>query len=116
MTHIKLQLAAAIVLTTASLSAWADANHSYPSATVPGLIQNDAVTSTATGTAQPKQLGKTRAQVRQELIEARRQGIIPTTNADYPPSQRTINANKTRNAIVERYWADSSDNSNIATP
>ena len=45
-----------------------------------------------------------RAQVRDELIEARRAGTIPTTEADYPPSQRTINANRTRYQIFERYW------------
>jgi hypothetical protein len=54
---------------------------------------------------QPQPLGKTRAQVREELLEARRQGLIPTTEADYPPSQRTIDANKARHAVVERYWA-----------
>ncbi|MFM0735133.1 DUF4148 domain-containing protein [Paraburkholderia sediminicola] len=56
-------------------------------------------------TTQPRQIGKTRAQVREELIEAQRAGIIPTTEADYPPSQRTINANRARYQISERYWA-----------
>ncbi|MEZ0602416.1 DUF4148 domain-containing protein [Paraburkholderia sp. IW21] len=56
-------------------------------------------------TAHPHPPGKTRAQVHQELIEARRAGTIPTTEADYPPSQRTIDANRARNQIFERYWA-----------
>ncbi|WP_431311454.1 DUF4148 domain-containing protein [Paraburkholderia aromaticivorans] len=30
--------------------------------------------------------GKSRKQVRQELLEAQRQGLIPNTEADYPPS------------------------------
>lgn len=51
-----------------------------------------------------QRIGKTRAQVRDELIEARRAGTIPTTEADYPPSQRTINANRTSYQIFERYW------------
>ncbi|CAE6835380.1 DUF4148 domain-containing protein [Paraburkholderia haematera] len=55
--------------------------------------------------AQSRPIGKTRAQVRQELIDARREGTIPTTEADYPPSQRTIDANRARHQILERYWA-----------
>lgn len=58
-------------------------------------------------TVQPQQIGKSREQVRQELLEAHRQGLIPVTEADYPPSQRTIDANKARHAILEQYWADS---------
>ncbi|HZZ04909.1 DUF4148 domain-containing protein [Paraburkholderia sp.] len=54
---------------------------------------------------QPHRIGKTRAQVHKELVDARRAGIIPTTEADYPPSQRTIDANRTRYQIFERYWA-----------
>jgi hypothetical protein len=56
-------------------------------------------------TARPHQLGKTRAQVRKELIDARRAGTIPTTEADYPPSQRTIDANRARNQIFENFWS-----------
>jgi hypothetical protein len=55
---------------------------------------------------QPQQMGKSREQVRQELIEAQRQGLIPNTEADYPPSQRSIDANKARYAVVQRYWAE----------
>ncbi|MFM0669180.1 DUF4148 domain-containing protein [Paraburkholderia sediminicola] len=55
---------------------------------------------------QPQQMGKSREQVRQELIEAQRQGLIPNTEADYPPSQRSIDANKARHAAVQRYWAE----------
>ena len=67
---------------------------------------NPAASSPSMRAAQPQPLGKTREQVYEELLEARRQGLIPNTEADYPPSQRTIDANKTRHAIAERYWAD----------
>jgi hypothetical protein len=50
-------------------------------------------------------IGKTRAQVRKELVDARRAGTIPTTETDYPASPRTIEANRTRYQILERYWA-----------
>lgn len=55
---------------------------------------------------QPQQMGKSREQVRQELLEAQRQGLIPNTEADYPPSQRSIDANKARHAALQRYWAE----------
>jgi Domain of unknown function (DUF4148) len=38
--------------------------------------------------------GKTRAQVRAELIEAQRAGVIPTTDIDYPASDETIRRNQ----------------------
>lgn len=79
---------AAIALSILSTSALAEANPRYPAEA-----------------AQPQQQGKTRAQVRAELLEARRHGWIPTSEADYPPSQQTIDINKARHAIVERYWA-----------
>ncbi|HDR9045378.1 TPA: DUF4148 domain-containing protein [Burkholderia vietnamiensis] len=40
------------------------------------------------------QRGKTRAEVYAELIQAQKDGIIPTPKADYPPSQRTIERNQ----------------------
>ncbi|WP_336596501.1 DUF4148 domain-containing protein [Paraburkholderia bengalensis] len=48
--------------------------------------------------------GKTRAEVRQELIQAYRDGLIPMTEADYPPSRQTIERNKARFAASERYY------------
>ena len=50
--------------------------------------------------------GLTRAQVREQIVQAERDGTIPTTEADYPPSQRSIDANKARHAVLQRYWAD----------
>ncbi|MFM0336002.1 DUF4148 domain-containing protein [Paraburkholderia fungorum] len=87
----------AIVFSTLSASAIAEIEPHNP---------NTAASSAFVRAAQPQPVGKTREQVHEELLEARRQGLIPNTEADYPPSQRTIDANKTRHAIVERYWAD----------
>ncbi|WP_075645491.1 DUF4148 domain-containing protein [Caballeronia mineralivorans] len=39
-------------------------------------------------------LGKTRAQVRAELLQAEEAGVIPTLNAEYPPSADTIARNR----------------------
>ncbi|MFM0279674.1 DUF4148 domain-containing protein [Paraburkholderia sediminicola] len=52
----------------------------------------------------PKAHGKTRAEVRQELIQAQRDGLIPTNDTDYPPSKRTIERNKARFAGLERHY------------
>jgi hypothetical protein len=48
--------------------------------------------------------GKTRAEVRQELIQAQRDGLIPTNDTDYPPGKRTIERNKARFAALERHY------------
>jgi hypothetical protein len=48
--------------------------------------------------------GKTRAEVLQELIQAQRDGLIPTNDTDYPPSKRTIERNKARFAGLERHY------------
>jgi hypothetical protein len=38
--------------------------------------------------------GLTRAQVREQIVQAERDGTIPTTDADYPPSSEEIARNK----------------------
>ncbi|MFL9875137.1 DUF4148 domain-containing protein [Paraburkholderia megapolitana] len=53
----------------------------------------------------PKHHGKTRAEVRQELIEAQRNGLVPTNDVNYPPNERTIERNKARYAAYERHNA-----------
>ncbi|WDD90551.1 DUF4148 domain-containing protein (plasmid) [Burkholderia sp. FERM BP-3421] len=42
---------------------------------------------------------KTREQVYQELIQAQRDGLLPTRDVDYPPSEETILRNKELYAI-----------------
>ncbi|GJH18086.1 DUF4148 domain-containing protein [Caballeronia novacaledonica] len=46
------------------------------------------------GLAATGKIGKTRAEVVAELIQAQREGIIPVRKNDYPPSQQTIERNK----------------------
>lgn len=42
--------------------------------------------------------GKTREQVYQELVDAEREGMIPTGRNNYPPSEATIERNRARYA------------------
>ncbi|MDR5880513.1 MULTISPECIES: DUF4148 domain-containing protein [unclassified Caballeronia] len=46
------------------------------------------------GLAAAGRVGKTRAEVVAEMIQAQRDGMIPTSKNDYPPSERTIERNK----------------------
>ncbi|HGO6129137.1 MULTISPECIES: DUF4148 domain-containing protein [Burkholderia cepacia complex] len=38
--------------------------------------------------------GKTRAEVYAELIQAQKDGLIPSSKSDYPPSEATIRRNR----------------------
>ncbi|KVO12133.1 hypothetical protein WK05_32660 [Burkholderia ubonensis] len=49
--------------------------------------------------------GKTREQVRQELIRAYHDGLLPTSNHDYPPGPETIARNKELHSLREPVWA-----------
>ncbi|WP_175885385.1 DUF4148 domain-containing protein [Burkholderia sp. BCC0044] len=42
----------------------------------------------------------TRADVRADLIQAERDGMLPTSNSDYPPSTQTIARNRELYAIA----------------
>ncbi|KDR28413.1 MULTISPECIES: DUF4148 domain-containing protein [Caballeronia] len=46
------------------------------------------------GVAATGKIGKSRAEVVAEMIQAQRDGIIPTSKNDYPPSERTIERNR----------------------
>ncbi|AIV63018.1 DUF4148 domain-containing protein [Burkholderia pseudomallei] len=48
---------------------------------------------------------KTRAQVRAALIQTYRDGVIPTSEGNYPPSPATIDANRARLAATQPAWA-----------
>jgi hypothetical protein len=48
--------------------------------------------------------GKTRAEVRAELLEAEEAGVIPVRRNDYPPSARTIARNRVIFAQAEMAW------------
>jgi hypothetical protein len=45
--------------------------------------------------------GKTKAEVRQELVQAQHNGTVPATKHDYPPSAHTIARNKQVHAIAK---------------
>ncbi|WP_176114799.1 DUF4148 domain-containing protein [Burkholderia cepacia] len=44
--------------------------------------------------AQDHTAPKTRAQVYQELIDAQREGLLPTSKTEYPPSEQTVAHNR----------------------
>ncbi|NML30508.1 DUF4148 domain-containing protein [Paraburkholderia antibiotica] len=63
---------------------------------------NAIVSSNTAPAVESKHRGKTRAEVHQELLLAQKAGLIPTTDADYPPSERTIERNKRNYAASGR--------------
>ncbi|MHB9837985.1 DUF4148 domain-containing protein [Paraburkholderia terrae] len=104
-------IATALIAATLATSAFADADHDYPkptaSTTLPSASSASQTTSDATTPAiQPQQQGKTREQVVQELIQARREGLVPAGHADYPPSQATIERNRARMKATAPKWAN----------
>ncbi|WP_407973386.1 DUF4148 domain-containing protein (plasmid) [Burkholderia pyrrocinia] len=48
--------------------------------------------------------GKTRDQVRAELLQAERAGLAPVNKNDYPPSATTIARNQARFQQIEQAW------------
>lgn len=48
--------------------------------------------------------GKTRAQVRAELLEAERAGTVPVHKNEYPPSAETVARNQVRFQQIEQAW------------
>ncbi len=48
--------------------------------------------------------GKTRAQVRAELLQAQRMGLIPAASTRYPADATTIARNQARFQQAEPYW------------
>lgn len=68
------------------------AEHAYRLNDVPS--NSNAYGGTSDGSYASSTGGKTRTEVYSELIEAQRDGIVPSNKADYPPSQRTIDRNR----------------------
>ncbi|WP_241293734.1 DUF4148 domain-containing protein [Burkholderia stabilis] len=69
------------------------------------LIAATALLALAIGTpvaafAQTASQGLTRADVIAELVQAQRDGTVPTSNWDYPPSKQTIARNAELYAIA----------------
>jgi len=94
----------ATLLVSASVSAFAGGGG--PRGSAP-YLHVDALSNTAsspsTGTASIAQ-GKTRAQVRAELLQAEEAGLIPVHRNDYPPSAETIAHNRVRFQQIEQAW------------
>jgi len=49
-------------------------------------------------------IGKTRAQVQGELLQAEAAGVIPTLNAEYPPTADTIARNRAHFQQTRQAW------------
>lgn len=75
------------------------ASNVNPRAMVPRTAADG--TANVTGSAG---YGKTRAQVRAELLEAQRAGLAPVHKNDYPPSAETIARNRVRFQQIEQAW------------
>ncbi|VWC92810.1 hypothetical protein BCO18430_03363 [Burkholderia contaminans] len=105
--HIVAALAIAVSATT---PAFADSGHDYPA-----VARDSSVVAVGTSMAAPAPTAapvatavsqsKTREQVRQELIAAYHDGLLPTGKHDYPPSDATIARNKELHQLIEPKWA-----------
>jgi hypothetical protein len=97
---MNIKLSATLLAMFVATSAFADADHGYPESAI-------AVQASAGDMVQAQQPAqeKTRAQVRQELIEAERAGLVPSPKNDYPPSQAAIERNKARFRVNVSYLA-----------
>ncbi|MET3229588.1 UNVERIFIED_ORG: hypothetical protein ABIC54_001762 [Burkholderia sp. 1263] len=112
MSSKSISIVAALIAATLATSAFADADHDYPKASVstalpPASSANPSssnVTTAITPVVQAPR-GKTRDEVLQELIQARRAGLIPSGGADYPPSEATIARNLARLEAAPQKWA-----------
>jgi hypothetical protein len=110
---MKVRTIVSVCLLGVSLSplAYADALRDYPQAQPLRIDQTSGygavpdTTTMSSGDILRKNIaqGKTRAEVRAELIEAQRAGIVPTPEADYPPSKRTIERNQARFSALEKH-------------
>ncbi|WP_063806952.1 DUF4148 domain-containing protein [Burkholderia ubonensis] len=99
---------AMVVAATAATSAFADGGHDYPGAYAASSASSTrgaaaVAPDSPSGNSAPS--GKTREQVRQELIRAYHDGLLPTSNHDYPPGPETIARNKELHSLREPVWA-----------
>ncbi|WP_063901235.1 DUF4148 domain-containing protein [Burkholderia ubonensis] len=99
---------AMVVAATAATSAFADGGHDYPgayTASSASSTRGAAAVAPAGPSGNSAPSGKTREQVRQELIRAYHDGLLPTSNHDYPPGPETIARNKELHSLREPVWA-----------
>jgi hypothetical protein len=97
---MNIKLSATLMAMFLATSAFADADHGYPESASPVQASTGDMVQ-----AQQPAPEKTRAQGRQELIEAERAGLVPSPKNDYPPSQAAIERNKARFRLTENYLA-----------
>jgi hypothetical protein len=97
---MNIKLSATLMAMFVATSAFADADHGYPESAIPARAS-----AGDTAQAQHPAPDKTRAQVRQDLIEAERAGLVPSPKNDYPPSQAAIERNKARFGLAKHYLA-----------
>ncbi|WP_407973385.1 DUF4148 domain-containing protein (plasmid) [Burkholderia pyrrocinia] len=102
-------VAATIVAASVATPAFADGGHDYPTGAQSGsLSSNTIAVSSASSVSQFGSITeqcKTREQVRQELIPAYHDGVLPTSKHDYPPSPATIARNKELYNLFASKWA-----------
>jgi hypothetical protein len=69
-----------------------------------GATGSTATAQEAPAATHSTSTGKSRAQVREELVDAQRMGLVPSGKTDYPPSAETIARNQARFQRVEPFW------------
>ncbi|HDR8911271.1 TPA: DUF4148 domain-containing protein [Burkholderia multivorans] len=101
-------IAAFVIAASAATSAFADGGHDYLNIAQSNSPVSNTTVEPAPAVSQfgnaPSQ-GKTREQVRRELIQAYHDGLLPTSKHDYPPSPATIARNKELHNLIEPKWA-----------
>jgi hypothetical protein len=106
---MKVKLYVALMAGMLATSAFADGNHTYPGSVMVSMVNaNQASAASASDLVNvdmQASAGKTRAQVRAELINAERAGFVPAGKFDYPPSAATIARNRERFSLAEQYWS-----------
>ncbi len=88
-----------VALAAVANSSFADAGHDFPPTTkvqAASPADSGQARSAQATDMQVTRSGKTRAEVIQELIEAQKAGLVPTSRSDYPPSEATIARNRAR--------------------
>ena len=81
---------------------FADSMHNFPQQQTTRATIETGTSSTSWQASAAAPAGKTRQQVMQELKQAERDGLVPTSRSDYPPSERLIEMNKERYAAAHR--------------
>ncbi|WP_340137158.1 DUF4148 domain-containing protein, partial [Burkholderia cenocepacia] len=78
----------------------------YPSAGR-SVFMKPSLTQSSTADAAPSAQGKTRADVRGELLQAEEAGMLPVLKNDYPISATAIERNRIRFQQIQHAWGTS---------